>query len=148
MRKMTVESYLYFNGNCREAVEFYTKVFDTQTPEFMTFAELPADSGMEISEENKDLIMHVGIEIEGSIVMFSDATPDNPVTMGDNVTLVVSSNDTNKLQNYFNQMKEEGNVEMELQETFWSKLYGMVTDKFGVLWQFNHYDENEKESMK
>ncbi len=103
---------------------------------------------MDISEESKNLIMHVGIEIEGSIVMFSDATPDSPVTMGDNVTLVVSSDDTKKIQHYFNQLKEEGKVDMELQETFWSKLYGTVTDKFGVLWQFNHYDENEKESMK
>lgn len=117
-------------------------------PEYQTYGEAPEDSGMEVSPEHKNLIMHVGIEIEGNIVMFSDTTPNSPVTLGNNVTLVVSSDDEKKVQNYFHRMKEGGKVEMDLQKTFWSKCYGSVVDKFGVVWQFNHYDENEEESMK
>jgi len=140
---MAVETYVNFNGNCREAVEYYAEVFETKKPEFMSFEEAPEDPDFALPLEARHLIMHVGLDIEGSMVMFSDTFPDRPVTHGNNISLVVSIDDKKRIETLFGRMKEDGKVEMELQETFWSKCYGSLVDKFGIVWQFSHYDGTE-----
>ncbi|WP_438313638.1 VOC family protein [Sporosarcina sp. FA9] len=134
---MAVDIYLTFNGNCREAVEFYAEVFETEKPHIMTFGENPPNPEYPLPEEAKDLVMHTRLAIEGSNVMFSDTFPGSPFTIGNNISLAYHSFDADKLQIVFDKLKEDGTVVMELQETFWARLYGQVTDKFGVIWQFN-----------
>ncbi|MEH7239146.1 VOC family protein [Bacillus sp. JJ1562] len=139
---MSVDVYLVFNGNCREAVEFYAKVFNCETPKIMTFGQSPQSPEYQLPEEAKDLVMHSRLNIDGSNVMFSDNFPGQPYTVGDNVTLALISKNVNDLKSWYEQLKDGGTVVMELQETFWSKLYGQVTDKFGIQWQIN-YDSGE-----
>jgi len=141
VNRMSVEAYINFNGNCREAVEFHTEVFGTEKPEIMYFKDAPEDMDFPLTEENRDLVLHTSLEIEGSTVMFSDVPPGMPLVTGNNIGLVVSSNDMDRIRSMFSKFKPAGTVVMDLQETFWSKLYGAVTDKFGVTWQFNHYSE-------
>lgn len=69
--------------------------------------------------------------------MFSDIFPGMPFTLGNNITLAYVENEEEKLRTAFNRLSDGGTIVMELQETFWSKLYGQVTDKFGIQWQFN-----------
>ncbi|MFC6332731.1 VOC family protein [Paenibacillus septentrionalis] len=133
---MAVEVYLTFNGNCREAVSFYKDVFETEEPKFMTFGDAPHGSDS-VQEEAKDLIMHTRLVIDGSTVMFSDTFPGAPYSVGNNITLAYVAENAEKLKAVYERLKENGNVKMELQETFWSKLYGQVEDRFGVLWQLN-----------
>lgn len=140
---MAVEVYLIFNGNCREAVSFYEKVFNANKPEIMTFGDSPQNPNYPLPEEAKDLVMHTRLSIFGSTVMFSDTFPGNPFTTGNNVTLAVVSDDETQMRKAFDGLKEGGKVKMELQETFWSKCYGSLTDKFGIEWQFS-YEENKK----
>lgn len=135
---MAVEIFVNFNGNCREAVEFYAGVFGSEKPKFMTFGEAPPDPNFQHTEKTKDLIMYTSLNICGSTVMFSDTFPGMPYVAGDNISLTVTSNNVDEIKTYFNKMKEGGSVDMELQETFWSKCYGSVTDKFGIPWQFSH----------
>ncbi|MDT3428909.1 PhnB protein [Paenibacillus forsythiae] len=135
---MAVEAYLNFNGNCREAVEFYAQVFGTEEPKLMTFGEAPPNPEYPLPEEAKDLIMHTRLIIFGSTVMFSDVFPGMPFVAGNNISLAIVSDDIDALQSAFDKLKEGGKVGMELQETFWSKCYGSLSDKFGVEWQFNH----------
>ncbi|MDQ0157814.1 VOC family protein [Robertmurraya andreesenii] len=139
---MAVEVYLVFNGNCREAIEFYAKVFKTETPQIMTFGESPQNPEFPLPEEAKNLVMHARLNIDGSNVMFSDNFPGQPYAIGDNVTLALISKNMEDLKSWYEQLKEGGTVGLELQETFWSKLYGQVTDKFGIQWQLN-YDNGE-----
>ncbi|WP_313119439.1 VOC family protein [Proteiniclasticum ruminis] len=134
---MAVGIYLIFNGNCREAVEFYSEVFGTASDEIMTFGDHPS-SDYPLSEEEKKLIMHTSMRISGDLIMFSDAFPGSPVTVGENVSIMVTSKDMEELKAQFHKIKEGGRVEMDLQETFWSKCYGATIDQFGVSWQFNH----------
>lgn len=134
---MAVGIYLIFNGNCREAVEFYSEVFGTASDEIMTFGDHPS-SDYPLNEEEKKLIMHTSMRISGDLIMFSDAFPGSPVTVGENVSIMVTSKDMEELKAQFHKIKEGGRVEMDLQETFWSKCYGAVIDQFGVSWQFNH----------
>ncbi|AOH54964.1 VOC family protein [Peribacillus muralis] len=134
---MSVDAYLNFNGNCREAVKYYSEVFGTEATDFMTFGETPPNPEYKLPEEAKDLVMHARLNIGGSNIMFSDVFPGMPFIEGNNISLAFVSGNLEEIQTIFHSLKEGGTVGMELQETFWSKLYGQVTDKFGINWQFN-----------
>ncbi|PID00671.1 MULTISPECIES: VOC family protein [unclassified Sporosarcina] len=134
---MAIDIYLTFNGNCREAVEFYTEVFETEEPNIMTFGDQSPNPEYPLPEEAKNLIMHTRLAIEGSTVMFSDTFPGSPFTLGNNISLAYQCTEEKKLQTIYEKLKEGGTVGMELQETFWANLYGSVTDKFGVIWQLS-----------
>ncbi|MGM0876017.1 MAG: VOC family protein [Bacillota bacterium] len=139
---MSVDVYLNFNGNCREAVEFYAQVFGTEKPQIMTFGETPPDPNFNLPEEAKNLVMHTRLNISGSNVMFSDVFPGMSYVEGNNISLSIVSKNLDEIKSSFDNLKEGGTVGMDLQETFWSKCYGQVTDKFGINWQFN-YDSGE-----
>jgi len=134
---MSVEVYLMFNGNCREAVHFYKEVFNAEEPKIMTYGDAPDGPPEMINEKTKDLIMHTRLIINGSTVMFSDTFPGADYTVGNNITLAYISNDSEELKAIYEKLKDGGNVLMELQETYWSKLYGQVIDRFGIQWQLN-----------
>lgn len=139
---MSVDVYLNFNGNCREAVEYYAEVFGLGKPQIMAFGDSPPNPEYPLPEEAKNLVMHARLSISGSNVMFSDVFPGMPYVAGNNISLALVSKDIEEVKSSFHKLKEGGKVGMELQETFWSKCYGSVTDKFGIEWQFN-YDNGE-----
>ena len=139
---MSVQAYINFNGNCREAVEFYAEVFETEKPQIMSYEDMPEDEDFLLTEENKNLVLHTSLTIEGSEIMFSDIPPGMPFVIGNNVSLMIISDDMDRIKSMFNKLIIDGTVGMELQETFWSKLYGYVTDKFGIGWQFNFANES------
>lgn len=139
---MTLSVYLFFNGNCREAVQFYAHVFESEKPKIMTFGESPQNPQFPLPEEAKNLVMHTQLNLNGSNVMFSDVFPGSPFVAGNNICLTVVSKNVEEIKSVFHKMKEGGVVSMELQETFWSKCYGKLTDKFGIEWQFS-YDSGE-----
>lgn len=139
---MAVDIYLNFNGNCREVVNFYAEVFGTEVPKIMTFGETPPNPDYPLPEEAKELVMHTRLNISGSNVMFSDVFPGMPFIVGNTISLAFVSTDLDEIKSVFSKLKEGGKVGMELQETFWSKCYGQLTDKFGIDWQFN-FDDGE-----
>ncbi|MEO4052009.1 VOC family protein [Solibacillus sp. CAU 1738] len=134
---MAINVYLVFDGKTREALALYKEAFQTDDAQLMTFGEAHQEEEHSIPEVMKDKVMHAKVEIMGATVMFSDTFPGQPYTVGNNVTLAVVTDDEAKLRSAFAVLKREGKVTMELQETFWSKCYGNVTDKFGVEWQFS-----------
>lgn len=138
---MAVDVYLYFNGNCREAVEYYSQVFETEQPQIMAYGDNPPNPEYPLPEEAKNLVMHSRLNINGSNLMFSDIFPGSPFIAGNNIGLAYVSKNMDDIKNYFNKLKDGGNVKMELQETFWSKCYGNLKDKFGIEWQFSHENE-------
>ncbi|MDQ0087957.1 PhnB protein [Paenibacillus anaericanus] len=134
---MSVDVYINFNGNCREAVEYYAQVFKTDKPQIMTFGETPPNPEYPLPDEAKELVMHTRLNINGSNVMFSDVFPGMPFVEGNNISLALVSKNEDELKSFFNKLKEDGTVGMELQETFFSKCYGSLKDKFGIEWQFS-----------
>lgn len=137
---MAIDIYVNFNGNCREAVEFYAMAFNAEKQQIMTFQDAPPDPQFPVSEEMKNLVLHTFLKINGSTIMFSDVPPGMPFTAGNNITLVYSSNNMEEMKTIFYKLKEGGTVEMDLQETFWSKCYGSVKDKFGIGWQLSYHE--------
>ncbi|NWL88425.1 hypothetical protein DMN77_12590 [Paenibacillus sp. 79R4] len=138
---MAVEVYLYFNGNCREAVEYYAQIFETEKPQFMAYGDNPPNPEYSLPEAAKNLIMHSRLNINGSNVMFSDVFPGSPFTVGNNISLAYVSKDIDQVKQLFNKLQDGGSVKMELQETFWSKCYGNLRDKFGIEWQMSYESE-------
>ncbi len=135
---MALQLFISFDGDCREAVAFYAKAFKTGTPKFMTYGEAPPDPEMALDEKDKHLIMYTDLSIEGTTVMFCDNPPGMPFEKGNNISLTIVTKDEKEIKRLFHELGAGGEVVMELQETFWSNLYGMVTDKFGITWQFSH----------
>jgi len=135
-----LNAYLNFNGNTREVVEFYAKVFGVEA-EIITFGSMPPNPDHPLPPGTENLVMHARMTIEGSDLMFSDVFPGMPFQQGNNISLTLVSKNEAAVRDAFHKLKEGGEVVMELQETPWSKCYGMVTDKFGIGWQFNYASE-------
>ncbi|MEG6586756.1 VOC family protein [Dendrosporobacter sp. 1207_IL3150] len=137
---MAVEAYISFNGNCREAVEFYTQVFNAEKPQIMTYGQMPPDPNFTVPEDAKNLIVHTRLTISGSNVMFSDVPPGmgQEHVRGNNISLTIVTTNIDEIKTYYEKLKQGGTILMELQETFWSKCYGYVIDKFGIHWQLSH----------
>jgi PhnB protein len=137
---MSVHAYVNFDGNCLEAVEFYRQVFGSEAHDMMTFGDAPLDPESPIPEEYKHLVMHTALDIFGTIVMFSDLMPGEPLVKGNNISLVIMLKNIDDIKPLYDKLKEGGTVDMEPQESFFSKCYGSLTDKFGVIWQVMHDD--------
>ena len=136
---MKLELFFNFDGNCREAVEFYAKVFKTEVMNLMTYGETPPDPSCPAPEEDKDKIMYASLEIGGMYVMFMDMPSDTHTTAGDNINPTISLDDKDEITRVWNALKEDGEVYMELCQTFFSELYGMVKDKYGIIWHILYH---------
>lgn len=90
-----------------------------------------------LPEEAKNLVMLLRLNIDGSNVMFSDVFQGSPFIAGNNISLSLVNADMDGIKAAFDKLKVGCTVVMELQETFWSKLYGGLTDEFGITWQFS-----------
>ncbi len=104
----------------------------------MEFGPGPGPDGQPYPEEMQSLVLHAELIVHGTRLMFSDAMPHDPVTIGQNVTLALHLSDVDLLQKTFDQLAKAGTVIMPIQKTFWSEAYGIVEDAFGVQWQVNH----------
>jgi PhnB protein len=136
---MQLELFINFDGNCREAVQFYAKVFKSEVGNLMTYGEAPADPNYPVSEADRDRIIYAGIPFGGMVLMFMDVTSDWPLVVGNNISPTISVNDKAEVTRLFNELSEGGEVMMELQTTFFSQWFGMVRDQYGVYWQILHF---------
>jgi PhnB protein len=133
---MSVGVYLYFNGNCREAAEFYADAFGADKPKILTYGGGPGGAG-DLPEKVKNLVLHAELNVAGDKLMLSDATPDRPVNAGNNVSAMVGLETPDKVRAVFDRLKAGGQVIMDVQETFFNTCYAYLTDKFGVNWQLS-----------
>lgn len=134
---MAFSVFINFDGNCREAVAFYAKAFESKVAYLQTYSEAPP-SDYAVSDADKEKIMYAQVNIFGTDVMFSDNPSDMPLVRGNSVSPTVSTKDQDALRRAFEALSEGGEVEMPLGSTFWSDLYGMVTDQYGIVWQVMH----------
>ena len=133
---MSINAYLNFNGNCREAFEFYQSVFGGEFNHVATFAEGPDE--MPVSDAEKNQIMHMSLDVGSSVLMGSDM-PEQfgpPRTFGDNVALSFTADSRLDADVLFAAMSMGGRVEMPMQDMFWGDYFGACVDRFGVNWQF------------
>lgn len=133
---MKFEVFINFDGNCREAVEFYARVFKTKVRDLMTYKEAPPVPGYTVPEADRDKVMYAGIQFSNMVAMFMDMPAGMPLIKGNNIIPTLSMSDKEEVKRVFRELAASGRIDHELEKTFYSELYGMVTDRFGVSWQF------------
>jgi PhnB protein len=131
---MRVEPYLFFNGRCEEAVEFYKKALGAEVAMLMRFKDSPephAPGMLPPGSENK--VMHVSFRVGDTTVMASDGFCKGQTDFqGLSLSLTVSNEA--EADRVFAALAEGGQVQMPLGKTFWSPRFGMVSDRFGLGW--------------
>ncbi len=135
---MTLDPYLSFDGNCREAFDFYRQVFGGEFRANVTFGEAPPD--VVIPHGERDRIMHVSLPIGSSTLMGSDSCSafGPPPQSGNNFSISISSSSRGETDDLFAKLSRDGEVEMPPQDMFWGAYFGSCTDKFGIRWQINY----------
>jgi PhnB protein len=134
---MQIQPYLFFNGRCEEALEFYRTTIGAQDTMLMRFKDSPQPPppGM-VPPGAEDKIMHTSFRVGDSIVMASDGDCEGqPNFQGFSLSLTAAN--TAEAQRVFAALAEGGQVRMPLTKTFWSPLFGMLADKFGVGWMIS-----------
>jgi len=133
-RALQVQPYLFFNGRCEEAVEFYRHALGAEVimlARFKDSPEPPPPGRLPPGSENK--IMHAGFRIGGTTILASDGCDEGgPKFEGFSLSLIVP--DADAAERAFAALAEGGKVGMPLAKTFYSTRFGMVTDRFGVSW--------------
>ena len=134
-----INPYLTFNGNCGEAFLFYKSVFGGDFREFHKFGDMPPMEGHELTESDKQKTMHVSFPISSeTILMGSDITSGHPnVVYGQNISLSVNTSNKTEADTLFNGLAVGGNITIPLSDTFWGAYFGMLIDKFGIVWMIN-----------
>ena len=125
--------YLAFNGNCEEAVKFYQAVLGGES-QILHFGDAPPNPAFPVPENVKPLVMHAELRKNGHVIRFSDTFPNTPYHAGDNISFSLEFETKEETKAIFVALSEGGNIQMELQETFFSPLFSKFTDKFGVVW--------------
>lgn len=133
MSQIKLNPYLNFDGNTREALEFYKHVFGGEL-KISTFSDIP---GMPVPEGYADKVMHGVLEAADVTIMASEGRPGEKVKVGDNVNLSLSGDDNDKLTGYFKGLSEGGQVTMPMALQAWGDVFGMCTDKYGINWLVN-----------
>src|SRR5436305_28259 len=131
---MQVIPYLIFNGNCQEALEFYTEVLGGNVSGISRYKDAPGENRMGMAG---DKIMHSHINIDGNVLLMASDGPGGGQGTG-MAHLSLNFKDPDSIKAAYTAMQEGGRVNMPLQDTFWGATFGMVTDKYGVNWMFNY----------
>ena len=128
---MTPTPYLFFNGNCAEAIASYLAIFGGETMEKMPASDMPPE--YDVPDDRKDWIMHARIRIGDGFLMASDSVMgEAPAMAGSSVMVSLPTVDAGKAA--FDTLADGGTIEMPYEPTFWSKGFGTLTDRFGVKW--------------
>ncbi|WP_217145880.1 VOC family protein [Streptomyces sp. AC627_RSS907] len=121
--------YLSFDGDARQAMEFYEQVFGG-TLALNTFGAFDESAG-----SHADKIMHAVLETpSGFTLMASDTPPGMEYTPGTNFSVSLSGDDEAELRGYWEQLSAGGSVAVPLEKQMWGDVFGMCTDRFGVPW--------------
>ena len=131
---MQVQPYLFFDGRCEEAIDFYRKAIGAEVGMLMRWKDNPdgcPEGAIPPGNENK--VMHAALRVGEATVLASDGRcAGNPTFQGFGLSLDAASDAEAK--RLFAALAEGGQVQMPLDKTFFASSFGMVADKFGVLW--------------
>ncbi|WP_210367450.1 VOC family protein [Bacillus sp. REN3] len=130
----TIYPYLVTNGNGQEAVKFYEDALGAEVLNVQTFGDLPDNPEHPTPPEAKELVLNAHLKVGNTDLMLSDTYPGMPYQLGDQVSVAIIVETVEDARKVFGKLEAGGKVGMPLQQTFWSPLYGLVTDRFGVAW--------------
>lgn len=135
-----VQPYMFFDGRCEEALEFYKKTLGAEVVMLMRFKDAPpmpegesAPEGCGPAPSDPNKVMHASFRIRGANLMASDGQcSGKPAFQG--ISLSLTLGNEAEAEKCFNALADGGQVQMPLTKTFFSPAFGMVADRFGVSW--------------
>jgi PhnB protein len=135
---MPVTPYLFFDGRCEEALDFYKQALGAEVGMMMRFKDSPeppqpGSCGGADPAQLADKIMHASLRIRGTALMASDGMAQGKPKF-EGVSLSLDAKDEAEAKRLFNALSESGQVQMPLEKTFFAKSFGMVAYRFGVGW--------------
>ena len=131
---MSLSFHINFNGQCKEAFEFYAKHLNGTIGTMLKFKDSPIAAN--VAQEWQDKIVHANMLIEGIELAGADVKPEQyQKPKGFNILLGVKAEST--VKSLFELFSVGGEVIFPPQKTFWSPCYAIVVDRFGVPWKFN-----------
>ena len=128
---MQVQPYLFFDGRCDEALDFYKKAIGADVKMLMRFKDSPDKSMLSPGSENK--VMHAQFQIGETAILASDGRNKGQPKF-DGFALTIAAKDEAEADKMFGALADGGQVTMPLAKTFFSPRFGMLSDKFGVNW--------------
>jgi PhnB protein len=134
---MEINSYLTFNGNCREAMMFYKNCLGGELV-FQTIGESPISDKM--PAKMKNYILHSTLKKDKLVLLASDMASEKGLIKGNAVSLMLDCNSEAEIKEYYKKLSEGGEQTHPLENTFWGALFGNLTDKFGNNWLL-HFKE-------
>ena len=140
---MKIHTYLNFENTTEEALRFYAKVLGGKLTEVYRFGAMPQEGGFELTPEQKNLVMHVGLQLaDGQMIMASDMLPGmGPKRVeGNNFSISVHPDSRQEADRIFSALSEGGSITMPIADQFWGDYFGSLTDRFGVNWMVNYTD--------
>ena len=133
--------YLFFDGNCGDAIRFYESTFGGTITSMMFYRDLPSDAApMDDSLRNAfgDRIMNVQLALPGGgLIYASDAHPRMEHHGVQSFSIALNFDSSDEAGDMFNKLADGGTITMPFAPTFWAQGFGMVTDKFGTEWMIN-----------
>src|SRR5215468_9512968 len=130
---MLVQPYLFFDGRCEEAIEFYRKAIGAEVEMLMRYKECPDPQPGSVPPGAENKVMHSCLKIGESRVMASDGyCTGKPNFQGFNLSLTAANEA--EADRAFKALGDGGQVQLPLTKTFFAPRFGMVTDRFGVAW--------------
>lgn len=130
---MPIQPYLFFQGRCEEAVEFYRGALDAKVEMLMRFKDNPQHAP-ECAPEDGNRIMHAALRIGDGVLMASDGMNGDGRPDFKGFALSLDARDEADARRKFDALAQGGNIVMPLAPTFYASIFGMVHDRFGVQW--------------
>ena len=125
--------YINFNGNARQAMEFYQGIFGGKLT-MNTYAEFHASE--DANEANK--IMHSSLETDSGILFMASDSPNSmEYHRGNTMSMSLSGTNEAEIRDYWNKLSDGATINIPLEKAPWGDKFGMLTDKFGVDWLVN-----------
>lgn len=132
---MNLNSYLFFDGSCKQAFAFYEQALDAKIESLMTWADGPMAD--EIPAADRDRVMHASLLLGTDRIMGSDEMPASNYTRPTGMRVVLNADSPEDAERFFANLSTEGHIDMPMEETFWAQRFGMLSDKFGIPWMVN-----------
>lgn len=132
----TLAPYLFFQGNCRKAMEFYKECFGGSL-EIMTYKDAPQEACAQLkNESDKSKVMHASL-MKDNFVLFASDDVLGVCDYGNNMQICINCNTADEVDQLFSKLGKDGKSVMTPDNTFWGARFGVVADQFGIQWMLN-----------
>ncbi|MDN3493915.1 VOC family protein [Winogradskyella bathintestinalis] len=130
---MKVQAYLSFKGNCQEALNYYSDIFDAEIVNRQTYE----DKKIDVPSSYRNNLQHAELKGKNIHFMAYDASPDTPLNSGNQIHMSVDVTDNSKGKELFESLSKGGQVHHNYREREWG-YFGRCTDKYGIGWMVNY----------